>query len=268
LTITAHEVIAYGRTAEILVYGNGQVLKLFRAGMPLDSIEEEFRIASTVYHAGVTTPEPFEMIDFNGRMGIVYQKAIGQTMLSTFSKKPWTIRNGATRMAKLHASMHSRHVLELPNQKEMLTARIDEAPLLTMEEKQKIKAHLNDLRDDSKLCHGDFHPDNIIVGASEWVFDWMTGMVGNPAGDVARTMILLKLGTMPDETPKLRVYLFAYLRNQIVKYYTQAYLKNSTISLKEIEQWIVPVAAARLCEWIPEKEKQAIVKLIRNEMIS
>jgi hypothetical protein len=42
--------------------------------------------------------------------------------------------------------------------------------------------------------------------------------------------------------------------------------KNSAIHLKEIEDWILPIAAARLTEWIPENEKQEIVNLIRQRL--
>jgi hypothetical protein len=42
------------------------------------------------------------------------------------------------------------------------------------------------------------------------------------------------------------------------------YLKNSSVDLKEIEDWMLPIATARLTEWIPEKEKQEIVNLIRQ----
>ncbi|KAA8746258.1 phosphotransferase family protein [Paenibacillus sp. UASWS1643] len=46
------------------------------------------------------------------------------------------------------------------------------------------------LPDQQQICHGDFHPDNVMLseaGDQYWVTDWMTGMSGDPAGDVARS---------------------------------------------------------------------------------
>ncbi|WP_308530680.1 aminoglycoside phosphotransferase family protein [uncultured Paenibacillus sp.] len=65
--------------------------------------------------------------------------------------------------------------------------------------KQEIMDYLKSLPDGTRLCHGDFHPENVMIGERNWVIDWMTGMIGNPAGDVARTLLLFRFGTLPDE---------------------------------------------------------------------
>ena len=85
------QVIGYGRTAEILAYGNDHVLKLFRSELPISSVEEEYRYSSIVYHSGLTVPEPVQIIDYDGRKGIIYQKIRGQTVLSNLAAKPWTV---------------------------------------------------------------------------------------------------------------------------------------------------------------------------------
>ncbi|MGZ9583679.1 phosphotransferase family protein [Paenibacillus marinisediminis] len=260
------EIIAYGRTAELLAYGEGHVLKLFRANIPTNLVEEEFRISMNVYRCGVAIPQPIQIVDYKDRKGIVYQKLTGATMLSVISKKPWSVHKESKRMASLHAAIHTNDVLDLPNQKDILRACIERAPLLTSLEKDRIIQYLNGLKEGSKLCHGDYHPDNIILGEREWIIDWMTGMRGNPAGDVARSVLLLQLGTMPDETPRLINFFISRIRNQILKTYLKCYISYSKIDRDEVDNWILPIAAARLNEWIPEKEKQALVNLIRQRL--
>lgn len=44
------------------------------------------------------------------------------------------------------------------------------------------------------------------------------------------------------------------------------YLKKSYISMNEINNWIVPIAAARLGEWIPDEEKKELIEVIRNNL--
>lgn len=262
-----HEVIAFGRTAEILTYDQDRVLKLYRSYIPVAFVEAEFKISMSVYHAGIASPEPFEIIDYDGRKGIVYQRVSGKTMLKSISEKPWSVGKEAVRMARVHHNIHEQSVSGLPKQKEILTERIEQAPILSLQEKEKIIEYLSSLREDSKLCHGDFHPDNIILGDREWIIDWMTGMVGNPAGDVARTVLLLRLGTMPDEIPRVIKYMISRIRKQLLNRYLIAYNKESKLNNQEINQWIVPVAAARLCESIPDQEKNELVKLIRNSFL-
>lgn len=261
------EIIASGRTAEILSYGEGKVLKLFRPGLPEQLSSDEYNISSAVFNSGLSCPRPLGIIDYEERKGIIYSQIDGITMLKMIGKKIWTTKKQAERMASLHRDIHSKSVSNIPKQKEILLERIQQAPLLTAEEKRIIIENLMALKEDAKLCHGDFHPDNIMLGEKEeWVIDWMTGMEGNPAGDVARTMLMLKLGNTPEGTPKFISVFISFIRNKLLVTYTKEYLNNSEITMQEINQWMVPVAAARLTEWLPDQEKQALAHFIRSNL--
>ena len=50
------------------------------------------------------------------------------------------------------------------------------------------------------MCHGDFHPDNILVSEDgEWfVIDWLTACLGSLEADVARTMVTMQFGLLHD----------------------------------------------------------------------
>ncbi|PKQ90267.1 hypothetical protein CXK86_14320 [Paenibacillus sp. BGI2013] len=37
------------------------------------------------------------------------------------------------------------------------------------------------------------------AGDQYWVIDWMTGMSGDPAGDVARSWVILMSATLPED---------------------------------------------------------------------
>lgn len=196
-------ILAFGRTAEVMEYDDKHVLKLFKKGLPDQLVNEEYEISLRVHQSGMTVPEPIKKTEMDDRPGIVYERAYGDTMLSRLSKKPWLVWKEAARLAQTHLDMHTRKVSGLPKQKELLHYKINEAPVLTPEEKSEIIERLRQLPAGQKLCHGDFHPDNVIVGERVWVIDWMTGMIGNPAGDAARTILLLRMGTLPDGTPAL-----------------------------------------------------------------
>jgi aminoglycoside phosphotransferase (APT) family kinase protein len=56
----------------------------------------------------------------------------------------------------------------------------------------KVLAARPRIDDQSVICHGDFHPLNVIVGpAAATVVDWTAARVGPPAFDVAYTALLL-----------------------------------------------------------------------------
>lgn len=259
-------ILAFGRTAELMEYDDKHVLKLFKKGLPDHLVNEEYEISLRVHLSGMTVPEPIKKTEMDNRPGIVYERVYGDTMLSRLSNKPWLAWKEAARLAQTHLDMHTRKVSGLPKQKEQLLYKIKEAPVLTPEEKSEIIERLRQLPEGHKLCHGDFHPDNVIVGKRVWVIDWMTGMTGNPAGDAARTILLLRMGTLPEGTPALIAALFAFIRKQLANRYTKQYLKCSNVTAKDLEEWLIPIAAARLCEWVPDKEKQNLVNLIRAKL--
>ncbi|WP_158602139.1 phosphotransferase family protein [Cohnella endophytica] len=262
---SSYEFIASGRTADILSYADNQVLKLFRNDIPEHLIKEEFLIGQEVFHQGIPCPEPIGMMEYNQRRGIIYQRVAGVTMLRTMLNNQWTLEEEARKMARLHADIHMKTVRNLPKQKEKLKGQIENAPLLTQEEKKRALLQLDGLREGASLCHGDFHPDNIMIGVEkDWVIDWITGMQGNPAGDVARTILMLKWGSLPDETPPEIVNMILDLRNLLLETYIEEYIRISDITREEIDQWLIPVAAARICEWLPDDEKHALVDLIRS----
>ncbi|KRE47799.1 hypothetical protein ASG81_07710 [Paenibacillus sp. Soil522] len=95
----------------------------------------------------------------------------------------------------------------------------------------------------------------------------MTGMVGNPAGDVARTLLLFRFGTLPDEAPRV-VNTLQIMRDKINEIYLEHYLTYSNLQFSDIDEWMLPIAAARLTEWIPDQEKALLLNFIEERLSS
>ncbi|MNO03939.1 hypothetical protein D3C81_2248000 [compost metagenome] len=56
------------------------------------------------------------------------------------------------------------------------------------------------------------------------------------------------------------------VRKRLTRTYLEHYLKLSGISRSELEQWMLPVAAARLIEWLPAQEKTQLAGLVRTRL--
>lgn len=82
------KLIAIGNTAEVFEYKEDKVLKLFKAGYPLEQIQREFNNTVIMNRTCVHTPKPFEIVEHEGRHGIVFQKIIGVDLLSEYLKNP------------------------------------------------------------------------------------------------------------------------------------------------------------------------------------
>lgn len=81
--------IAFGRTAEIYAWQEGQVLKLFHSGFALEDIEQEARIAGAMHASGLPVPSVGEIVRVNGRNGLVYQRVEGESMWESGGVGEW-----------------------------------------------------------------------------------------------------------------------------------------------------------------------------------
>ena len=251
--------IAYGRTAEIYAWQVGQVLKLFYDWVELEDIEYEARIARTIQASGLPVPTVVDILRVNGRNGLVYQRVDGNTMWQELSRKPWRVLDYARRLAELHAQMHSRAIqADIPAQRQRLVSKIRKAAALPAQLRSKALVALEPMPDGNRLCHGDFHPGNILMTAQgAIVIDWIDASRGNPLADLARTTILA-LGAA--ETGQIQGSLLKALVRIFQAAYIRYYFKLSPGGEDEYHRWLPIVAAARVSEKIPEVEKWLIAK--------
>jgi uncharacterized protein (TIGR02172 family) len=259
--------IGQGRTADIFEYNEDTIIKLYKKDFPDDAINQEFINSRFVYLLGINTPQPLELTSIKNRKGIIYQRVSGSSLLRIIIKSPWAILKQSRKLASLHYKIHTHYGEGINrHQKEVLRDNIKTTQDLNDTEKEKILDYLAQLPDGNNLYHGDFHPDNVLVDNNVWIIDWMTGMSGYPIGDVARTVILLEYGTLPESTPAIIKKILNYLRNRLKDEYVKYYLKLSRRDISEIDQWILPMAAARLIEWIPSEEREKLLNMIRERL--
>lgn len=259
-----------GRTAAIFKYNSTQVLKLYRNTFPKEAIEKEFQIGLYLNRLGIEAPKTYATRDYEGSKGIVFEYIPGPSMLQHLAKKPWKLFSGAVLMARLHRNMHTTPIpagSEIPMLNKSLADKISKVALLNATEKASIISHLSSLKQGSVICHGDFHPDNIIMSKGGLVtVDWLTATIGNPMADVAQTWLLLTMGTLPENKTVFEILLAKYLREIFCSCYVSEYRRLSNFDSNEFEAWKLPVAAARLLENVSGQENQNLLKFIKRRL--
>lgn len=245
---------ARGRTADVYDWDDRHILKLFHNWFESENIEYERRIAQAVHASGVKSPAVGDVVQVQGRTGLIYERVPGESMLDLFQRQPWKVIQFAKTLAGLHAQMHACvFEAEVPTQRRKLQHKIKNANALPVVLKTKLLDTLEALPEGDRVCHGDFHPDNVLLdGEDATVIDWIDATRGNPLADVARTSIIL-LGAasssqIPNPVLKIIVGLFhsAYLKE---------YFRLRPAGEMEYQRWLPIVAGARLNENIPEIEK-------------
>jgi uncharacterized protein (TIGR02172 family) len=254
--------IATGRTAEIYRWDDDHILKLFRAWMPASAAAYEARIARAVYETGSRVPAVGDVVTLEGRTGIIYERVQGVSMMTALGRQPWRFAHFARDLADLHAEMHTCRAPELPAQKERLLEKIKDAGPLADHLKVKAIQALTTMPDDHRLCHGDFHPDNVLItDEGPIIIDWVDATQGHPMADVARTSLLLSTGALPPDVPKPVRRLVAALRHLFHTRYLKRYLQRRPSSRRELEAWQPLIAAARLSENVEAEEAQLIARV-------
>ena len=245
--------MARGRTADVYRWNDGQVLKLFHDWFPLENIQYERMIAHEIHARNIKTPAVGDLIRVDGHNGLLYQRVEGQPMFDVLLRKPWLFFKCARIFAKLHVDMHASMLnARVPTQRERLTHKLRGAKALPLSTQNVLLEALNDLPEDNRVCHGDFHPANVLLtNHGGFVIDWGDTTRGNPLIDVARTSIIM-LGLVhtrqiPDPGLRIASWIFhvAYLQN---------YFRLCPGGEDEYRRWLPIVAGARLSENIPELE--------------
>ena len=113
------------------------------------------------------------------------------------------LESSARQLAELQTSLHADNApMELPAQADTLMDRISQCSLLSEEERAGALRALARMPRDEKLCHGDFHPGNVMLAdRGPVVIDWIDASRGNPTADIARTSLLFLGHIETSQTP-------------------------------------------------------------------
>ena len=153
------------------------------------------------------------------------------------------LRAMAAALARVHARiLGSRAPAGLPRLKDRLADRIARAAGLAPRVRAGCLATLGALSDGAALCHGDFHPFNVMGPAdAPVVIDWADAAAGPPAADIARTHLLIAA-----RVPALADGLAAATAGPL------------GLTVADLRAWRPVLAAARLAEGIDGAEAEAL----------
>src|SRR5688500_3380735 len=141
---------------------------------------------------------------------------------------------------------------DILTQRRRLQNKINHADILSASLKTSLLTALHSLPEGDRVCHGDFHPANVLIaGENARAIDWMDASRGNPLADVARTSIIFLGSAATDETPNLFLKIFIKIGHAE---YLREYFRLRPNGMDEYYRWLPIVAGARLSEGIPELE--------------
>ena len=243
--MTTGQKLGAGRMAEVFADG-GDVLKLYMAGIGPEPARHEAMVLASLTGLPLRVPVARGVVQVDGRWGLRMSRVPGRP-LAEAAEESGDLSSLVVRYAALHRQVNAcAAAATLPDLKKRLDARIVRAPGLNADLARRLRERLARLPEGDRLCHGDFHPFNIMAdGDALGIIDWPDATRGAPEADVARSYVMVR-----HHRPALaEAYLDSVLGGEMIR--------------AAVMDWVPIVAAARLSENIPE-ETEALLDLCRR----
>jgi Ser/Thr protein kinase RdoA (MazF antagonist) len=246
MTETMGCLLAAGQRAEVFEWGS-RVVKLYRSAAAKHTAFREAAIHAAVEALGLPVPTVRSVQQIGGRWGIVFDRVNGVSFAEQMRGDMGHVPQYLQILARLHTLIHAHQANQFVSLKGWMATSITQAMLLDEPRKQILLNGLTDMPDGDRLCHGDFHPMNVLGEASQpIVIDWPNACRGDLAGDVCRSYLILKLHA-----------------DEVAGPYLDAYYRVTRVPRHTILDWLPYVAAARLVEDVPG-EQHRLLEFVRS----
>lgn len=266
IDIDKYRLIAEGGQSKIYDYDDNKILRVPKREMDYDRIKYEFQVYKFLEDK-ISVPHVYEVIELDSKPCIVMEKINGIDLYNKIQHNPIIILSLPNILAKLHTSLFTLTTSEkFVTNHQKAQYCIEHADILNTEIKQKLFNILRELPDGSTLCHGDFHPGNIIeTNKSYYIIDWSSATIGSSLFDIAHTYLLLintpRLENVSDKEFAMQKKVTGY----IGKKYLKKVCKNNNIKIDLLLPYLLIKAGERSFYGMAS-EKQWLSSFIENNI--
>ncbi len=248
--------IARGNTSDIWAWSKHAVIKVLRPGIPAHWAEMEAETLACVQAAGVPVPKTDGVVDFDGRPGIVMERVDGIAMWERIKRDPSSVADLMELLVDLQLQTQRTAVSGLAPMSRRLHTKIGEARQLTAAERDEARELLARLPTGDALCHGDFHPANIVLTErGPVILDWFDAAVGDVTADFVRSSLLMRppfdrSSWLAGSTPELLDLIHSHYITELVR--------RDSMDAQAFGAWEVVTAVARMSEPVPDMDLLAV----------
>ena len=169
------------------VYREGnKLVKIYRSDS-FEYAEAAFKKQQFAYDAGLPVPAPLSVKKINDTETAIEMEYIeGKPLVKLYENRADEKLTEAMKiLVQLQLQMHGTEAAELSDLTDFYTNTIKSAAYLSPSLKNVLFEYMRHLeKGKTNLCHGDFHPYNIIYNNDKfWIVDWEDASRGDPAAD-------------------------------------------------------------------------------------
>lgn len=257
--------LAQGGQAEIYELDKYKVIRVLRSKEDEENLKAEMAIMKLLKEKGKAVPKVYEYLKIDGRPSVIMERLNGETMLEEMKRKPFELLKQAKKFAKLHIEVtDSAEGLGIISINDRAAYLVPKAEMLDKELKKFVLEILNQLPRGNDICHGDFHPGNIIIANGQYyVIDWSGVTSGEKLSDIAHTYLLLRNTPRTTGVNMFQSFIIGCSGSIISGKYLSSIEKNYPFNWSEFSKWMVVRAAERIYYGMPT-EKEALIKFIKK----
>lgn len=170
--------LAQGRDADVFVLDDTRVLRRYR-DRTHSNTQTEARVMEYLAAQGYPVPKVHDLTDID----LVMERLHGPTLMQAWERRPWRLAHYARQLADLHDRLAA-----VPAPDWLLAPR-------TLRDREPGGT--------GSVLHLDLHPLNVILTPDRGpvVFDWTNAAAGDPAFDLARTIVTIATADLPLTRP-------------------------------------------------------------------
>lgn len=246
--------ITQGGEADIYSIENDKILRVIR-NRKGKTFETEKSLFPILAEHDINVPAVYEYIESEDMLAQVMQKVDGNTMLEQMQRHPLKLVQEIKKLAGMHAQ-----VLEIQTDcglhsiKTIFNYFISKPPCLDNKLIHFASEIMKELPINNCICHGDFHPGNILVQNDAcYIIDWSGAYRGDFISDIAHTYLLM---THVPEVPgqrQLQHAIIRFLGSYMAKIYLEEILKLKKFSLSDFSKWTVVMSLLRIYYGMPSE---------------
>ena len=165
------------------------MLKLYIASRPQELAVQEYERAAAVCAMGIASPRPLEVVEYEGRSGIIFERLKEKKSFSRLvADDPQHLEEYIAEFARAAREFHSTpcNKAVFGSQKELIYKAIENCSVIPAEHKEAFLKAVSGLPDASTCLHGDFHIGNAVRSQGRTYFiDLGDFAYGDPRLDIA-----------------------------------------------------------------------------------
>lgn len=217
---------------------DGMAIKVFCENYSKTDVLYEALNTARVEDSGCDIPKLISVSKEDGQWMITTEYIEGENLYNLMKQNPDKEDEYLEQMVDFQISINQKQNPLLIKLKDKIARQLKEVDSITDVSRYDLLTRLESMPKHTKLCHGDFCPQNIIVtpDGKLYAVDWVHATQGNASADVARTYLLLALDNI-DNADK----------------YMTLFCQKTATDKNYVQQWLPIVAAAQLEKNRPEE---------------